>query len=206
VTVDAMGCQTAIARRVVARGGDYVLALKENQPTLHEPVAHHFAAVADGDAAGLEPDHHRAVGKDHGRIEVRRCWATDDPEVLDWLDPERERPGPRSVAAVAGERRTAGGATAEVRDYPTSLPADPARIAAVRGHWGIENRLRWVSDLAFREDESRVRAGHAAENFAILRHIALALLRRDTTVRAGIKAKRLTCGWDETYLLRVLAA
>ena len=206
VTIDAMGCQRPIARRIRRRGGDYVLALKDNHPTLHELVAHHFAVAAGGDAAGLAPAQHATVGKGHGRLEVRRCWATDDPEVLGWLDPKRAWPGLRSVAAVAGERRVGGATKTEVRYYLTSLPADPAAIAAaVRGHWGIENKLHWVLDLAFREDECRVRTGHAAENFAVLRHIALNLLRQDTAVRAGVKAKRLACGWDESYLLHVLA-
>jgi predicted transposase YbfD/YdcC len=207
VTVDAMGCQADIAARIVARGGDYVLALKDNQPTLHELVAHHFAVVAAEGPVGLSHDAHATVGKGHGRLERRRCWATDDPAVLGWLDPEGAWPGLRSIAAVAGESRAAGGTTAEVRYYLSSLPADAAAIArAVRGHWGIENRLRWVLDVAFREDESRVRTGHAAENFAVLRHIALNLLRRERSLRVGVKAKRLKCGWDEAYLLTVLAA
>jgi predicted transposase YbfD/YdcC len=206
VTIDAMGCQTAIAARIVEQGADYVLALKDNQPTLRELVAHHFAVVAAEGAAGLSQVAHRTVGKDHGRVEGRWCWATDDPAVLDWLDPDRTWPGLRSVAAVAGERRSGGEAAVEVRYYLSSLPGDAEAIAAaVRAHWGIENRLHWVLDVAFREDESRVRAGHAAENFAVLRRIALALLRDERTVKAGLKAKRLKAGWDHAYLLRVLA-
>lgn len=200
VTIDAMGCQTAIARQIVAGGGDYVLALKENQATLHELVRHHFALAAN------DPSH-RTVDKDHGRLEVRQCRVTDAPAVLAWLDPEQTWPGLRSIAAVTGERRIGEACTSETRYSLTSLPADPVRIGrAVRAHWGIENRLHWVLDLAFREDESRIRTGHAAENVAVVRRLALTLLRRESTAKVGIKAKRLMCGWDETYLVKVLTA
>jgi predicted transposase YbfD/YdcC len=206
VTIDAIGWQTAIAQQIVARGGDYVLALKDNQPTAHDLVADHFALVAADGPGELAHDVHATLDKHHGRLARRRCCVTDDPAVRAWLDPEQTWPGLRSIAAVTGERRIGATTTTETRYYLSRLPADARRIvAAVRGHWGIENRLHWTLDLAFREDDCRVRLGHAAENFALLRRIALNLLRQDQTVKAGLKAKRLTVGWDETYLRRLLA-
>lgn len=206
VTIDAIGCPTALAGQIVGRGGDYVLALKDNQPTLHELVADHFALVADDGPGELTHDAAVSLDKGHGRVELRQCRASDDPALLAWLDPEHAWPGLRSVAAVTGERRIGGSVSRETRYCLSSLPADAAAIAAaVRGHWGIENRLHWALDVAFREDDCRVRAGHAAENFAVLRRIALNLLRQETTAKVGLKAKRLMAGWDETYLRRVLA-
>ena len=206
VTIDAMGCQREIAAQIVAREADYVLALKDNHPTLHEAVAFHFARAREAGFAGAAHAAHETLEKDHGRLELRRCRATDDPAVLAWLDPERAWAGLRSVAAVEAERRLNGKVTIETRYYLTSLPADARAIAgAVRGHWGIENRVHWVLDVAFREDDSRVRAGHAAENLAVLRHLALNLLRRERTARIGVKAKRLKAAWDDAYRLKVLA-
>lgn len=188
-----------VADQLVDRGANYVLAVKADQPTLHELIQHHF----DGHA----PDAgHRTVDKDHGRLEIRTCRTTDDPAVLAWLDPDRAWPGLRSIAAVTGERRIGDQTTVETRYYLGSLPADALRIGqAVRVHWGIENGLHWVLDMAFREDENRVRTGHAAQNLAVLRQLALNLLKQETTAKVGIKAKRLMCGWDEAYLQKVLA-
>jgi predicted transposase YbfD/YdcC len=201
VTIDAIGCQTDLAGQIVARGGDYVLALKANQPTVHELVADHFALVAADGPDGLAHDVQATFDKNHGRCEQRRCCVTDDPAVLAWLDPDQTWPGLRSIVAVTAQRRTGETATSETRYYLSSLPADARRIgAAVRRHWGIENQLHWTLDVAFRDDDCRIRMGHAAENFAVLRRIALNLLRPDQTVKAGLKAKRLTAGWDEAYL------
>ena len=208
VTIDAMGCQTAIATQVVEQGGDYVLALKDNQPTLHEFVR--LAFVDADDAAGTTlplaglPTH-STVEKDHGRIERRRCRAIDDPAYLDFIDPAHVWPKLQSVVCIESTRRIGQAVSTEVRHYLSSLPADAALLQRViRSHWGIENRLHWVLDLAFHEDRSRVRADHAPENLAIIRHLALNLLRRDPTRRIGLANARFKAALDETYLRSIL--
>jgi predicted transposase YbfD/YdcC len=205
VTVDAIGCQTAIATQITSQGADYVLALKDNQPTLQSAVAICFA---EGQASGFVAGHHdtrRTVEKGHGRIEGRQVWTVDDPALLAYLNPQGAWPNLRSVAMVVAERRMQAETTRETRYYVSSLPGDAARLGdAVRGHWGIENRLHWVLDIAFREDESRVRQGHADQNLAVRRRLALNLLRQEPTAKVGIKAKRLKAGWDHAYLGKVL--
>ena len=208
VTIDAMGCQTAIAEQVVAQGADYVLALKDNQPTVHERVR---LAFADADAAAgttlpladLVP--HTAVEKGHGRLERRRCLAIGDPEYLAYVDPAGAWPGLTSVVRVESTRRIGDAVSTEARHYLSSLPADAALLQRViRGHWGVENRLHWVLDVAFREDDCRVRADHAPENLALVRHIALNLLRRDPARRIGIANSRFKAALDPTYLRSLL--
>ena len=207
VTVDAMGCQTAIATQITTQGADYVLALKDNQPTLAAAVATVFR---EGHATGFgaaQHDYRRTVEKDHGRREVRRVWTVEDPELVAYLDPTGAWPRLRSVAMVVAERRVGEEVSRETRYYLSSLPGEAATMGdAVRGHWGIENRLHWVLDIAFREDESRVRQGHADQNLALLRRFALNLLRQETTATMGTKAKRLRAGWDDAYLLQLLAS
>ena len=206
VTVDAIGCQTAIAAQIVAQEADYVLALKANQGTLHEAVRVLFAAGQADGLVSIRHDIQRSIEKNHGRLEVRQVWAVDDPAVMAYLDPHGAWPNLRSVAMVVTERRVDADISREVRYYLSSLPGKAATIgAAVRGHWGIENRLHWVLDIAFREDESRVRHGHASQNLAVLRRLALNLLRQESTAKMGTKAKRLKAGWDHAYLLKLLA-
>lgn len=202
VTIDAMGCQREIAAQIMAGDGDYVLALKANQPDL-------LADVIDSFAVATRPDaFQRTVEKDHGRMEWRVCETIHDPAVLAWLDPDGAWDGLRSIARVTATRQVTGqDPTTAVRYYLSSLPGDAAVIAkAVRSHWGIENGLHWVLDMAFREDESRVRTGHAAQNLAVLRKLALTLIQQDRSRKVGVKASRLRAGWDTGYLLHLLGA
>ncbi|MBI3973230.1 MAG: ISAs1 family transposase [Chloroflexi bacterium] len=144
--------------------------------------------------------------QDHGRIETRRYWTVADPAVIAGLDPTGAWAGLRCVGMVEATRCIGDTRSTETRYFISSLPGAAAPFGqAVRRHWGIENRLHWVLDVAFREDECRVRTGHAAHNFALLRHVALNLLRQDTTAKCGVKAKRLKAGWSEDYLRHILA-
>ena len=209
VTIDAMGCQTAIASQIVEQGADYVLALKDNQPTLHEYVR---LAFVDADAAAgttlplADLPTHTTVEKDHGRIERRRCQVIGDPKYLAYIDPKHAWPQLQSVVRIESTRRIGDAVSTDTRHYLSSLPANAALLQRViRSHWGIENRLHWVLDLAFHEDSSRVRADHAPENLAIIRHIALNLLRGDPNRRIGLKNSRFRAALDDVYLRSILS-
>ena len=202
VTIDAMGCQRAIAHAIHAKGGDYVLSLKGNQTRLHDEI-HTFFADAQAHAfRGLPHTTAETVDGDHGRIEVRRAWATDD---LAWLADRPRWHGLRSVICVEATRTVGDHTTRDTRFFISSLAPDAAHLARiVRSHWAIENSLHWVLDVAMNQDQTRIRTGHAPENLAILHHIALNLLKQDRTEKLGIKNKRLAAGWDHDYLLRVI--
>jgi len=208
VTIDAMGCQTAIAAQIVEQGADYVLALKDNHPALHERVRLAFAdaRAAAGtplQVADLAPS--ATTDKGHGRIERRRCLVLGDPAYLAYVDPTHAWPNLHSVVLIESTRRIGDTVTTEARHYLASLPADAASLArTIRSHWGIENRLHWVLDVTFHEDASRVRDGHAPENLAILRHFALNLLRQDRATRGSVATKRFRAALNDEYLRSIV--
>ena len=202
VTIDAMGTQKAIAKQIIEQGGDYVLALKGNQGNLFEDVQQIFEQAQAQDFQEIEHDFHQTIDGGHGRIEKRRCWALGQVEHL--IDSEQWSQF-TSIAMVESERQCEGQISREVRYYISSLSPDAQKLAeSIRSHWTIENPLHWVLDVAFREDECRIRTGHAAENFALLRHLALSALNQETSAKLGIKNKRGRAGWDNDYLLKVL--
>jgi predicted transposase YbfD/YdcC len=204
VTIDAMGCQHTIAKKIVDRGGDYVLAVKENQPALEADVREFFewaqrAAVAERPTIATS----EMIDREHGREERRVASVSSDVAWLRGLG--KKWTGVASIVQVEAWRSEGEETSYERRYYISSVPAEAGRLnRLVRNHWGIENSLHWCLDIAFREDDSRVRTGHAAENFAILRHLALNLLKQETTCKLGIKSKRRKAGWDDAYLIKVL--
>ena len=206
VTIDAMGCQKDIATTIIDQGADYVLALKENQPQLHQDVTDTFEQARQTGFDYLDHDFHETVNKGHGRIETRRCWSVSDPDHLSYINDRNEWTKLTSVVMIESERIEDGKTSIQARYYISSLPND-ARVllASVRTHWGIENSVHWVLDVAFGEDDSRVRQGNAAQNLSVLRRMALNMLKRETTSQGGVAAKRKRAGWDEDYLLLVLA-
>lgn len=206
VTIDAMGTQESIAEMIMDQKADYVLALKQNQGHLYEAVDTLFEDARQVEFDYLTYDYHQTVDGGHGRIEIRRYWVTSD---IDWLPEVTLKPlwaGLRSIGMVEAERRLGEQVTLQKRYFLTSLPADASLFArAVRGHWGIENSVHWILDVAFREDDSRIRTSHAPQNLATIRHLALNLLRHERSAKCGIKAKRLKAAWNDNYLLKVLA-
>ena len=202
VTIDAMGCQKEIAKTITEQGADYVLALKDNHPTLAEEVALFLNDARATGFADIAHAYHETVDGDHGRIETRRYWITSE---IEWLGAQASWSNLHSVGMVEARREVGNTIQVETRYFLTSLPAQGGRFAqAVRQHWGIENSLHWVLDVSFDEDACRIRKDKGAQTFAVLRHIALNLLRREPHHKRGIKARRKRAGWDRAYLFQVL--
>jgi predicted transposase YbfD/YdcC len=202
VTIDAMGCQKEIAKTIIEQGAEYVLALKDNHPTLHGEVQLLFEDIKAERLDGITSARHTTVDADHGRLETRHYWITSDIECLgvkgSWANIT-------SVGLVESHREGGGAVSSEQRFFLTSLPSDVVRFShAVREHWGVENALHWVLDVSFREDDCRIRQGHGAQNMAVLRHMALNLLRREPRHKRGIKTRRKRAGWDRDYLFQAL--
>jgi len=207
VSIDAMGCQTAIAKQIKEQDGEYVFGLKGNQGTLHREVEESFTHAQATQFARIAHDYQKTVDKAHGRLEIREYWTIFEPEYIAYLNADQSWKGLRSIGMVRSQRRLGEQITQETRYYIMSLAGSAKTFArAVRGHWGIENRVHWVLDIAFDEDHRRMRQEFSPENFAVLRHMALNLLKHERTAKCGTKAKRLKAGWSEDYLCKVLAA
>jgi predicted transposase YbfD/YdcC len=202
ITTDALGCQSDIAADIVARGGDYLLAVKGNQGLLFRDMK---ACFAD---ASLERDTNTSENKGHGRVEKRTCEVMSGPDIIARLRHKNNWVSLNSIVKVTAQRtnQTSGEITEQSRYYICSLEKPGAeRIQrAVRAHWGIENSLHWTLDMAMREDDSRIRTDHAPANMAVLRHIALNLVRGDKTRKVGVKASLKKAGWSNDYMEKLL--
>lgn len=206
VTADAMSCQKAIAKQIIGQGGHYLLSLKGNQDSLYEDVGLLFAYAKQHGFQDLPHQVAKSVDKGHGRIETRCVFAVDlDKLEGRWQDVQAEWAGLSSLVMVERHTKLTTKTRTETAYYISSLPGNAARLArAIRGHWGIENKVHWVLDAVFDEDACRIRKDNAPQNFAVLRHIALNLLRQEKTHQRGIKAKQKRAGWDNDYLTQLL--
>jgi predicted transposase YbfD/YdcC len=207
VTLDAMGCQTEIAQAIVEQEADYSLAVKDNQPTLAADLADLFAYRTTPEWASWQTDYYRAVSKGHGRLEVREIWSVTDPDWLAYLNPKQRWPKLRSGVLVRSERHLGDKTEVGQHYFISSLSTSARRLGrAIRLHWRIENSLHWVLDVSFREADCRVRLGHGPENMAVLRHLALNCLARETSAKRSLHGQRLKATWDTAYLFKVLTA
>lgn len=206
VTIDAMGCQREIAEKIIDAEADYVLMVKDNQSHLLEDISFYFDLAQQNEFAKVKHDYHQTVNKGHGRVETRECWTICGEESLQFLRGHGNWKGLQTMVMVRRQRQIEGEIEQETHYYISSLPNDAEKLLhAIRGHWQVENSLHWVLDVAMGEDDSRVRKGYSPQNLGLLRRLALSLLKQEHTANVGIKAKQRKAGWDEDYLLKVLA-
>jgi predicted transposase YbfD/YdcC len=205
ITTDAMGCQRDIVKRIIDKKGDYVLCLKGNQESLHEEVKYFFDEAQAAKFKDVDHSYFESVEKDHGRIEIRRCWVVED-DAIRWLEKQDQWPGLKSIAAIHSERRIGKKTTMETRYFISSL-ADRASkvVSAAREHWAIENSLHHVLDVTFNEDASRIRRDNAPENLTILRKIVLNLIKKQKNTKASVRGRLKRAAWDNSYLETIIA-
>ena len=202
VTIDAMGCQKNIAEQIIKKNADYVLALKGNQGELHEDVKLLFKEQRSCNFSDIQPDVYESTDADHGRIEERCYFITED---IDWLKTKHAWPGLRSIGFVEATREVNNQVSTETRYYISSLAPDAQQFAeAVRGHWGIENSLHWILDVNFKDDICRIRKDNAPQNFAIIKHMAYNLIQKERSTKKSMNSKRRLAGWNEQYLLKLV--
>jgi len=205
VTVDALGCQKKIAQAIREAKADYLLRVKANQGQLYEDLQDWFAHAEQTRFANMTSSHDRVVNKDHGRLEVRECWVVSDPVAFEYIRHYDGWADLNSIAKVVRQRRSGETLTTETAYYISSLQNDAQLLlSCARSHWTVENSLHWVLDVAFQEDHARYRQNDGAENFALLRKLAINLLRQDKSVKIGAKGKRLRAALDPNYLLQLL--
>jgi predicted transposase YbfD/YdcC len=202
VTIDAMGCQRAIAQKIVDKKADYILALKGNQGTLRDDVELFATEQKSKSFQGTTVSRHQTVDGDHGRIETRDITVIND---IEWLQKCHQWPALKSVVMVESAREIANKIERETRFYITSLALGASLIGSlIRDHWAVENSLHWVLDMVFRDDECRLRTDHAPANFTTFKHMALNLIRR-APGKDSVRLKRKVASWDDDFLASVIA-
>lgn len=207
VTIDAIGTQTEIAKAIIEAKADYILAVKKNQKALYEDLSNLFDGFEQDEYREVEFDSYKQVNQAHERTEIRHCWVVHHPDYLNYLRRTNRWASLKSVVKMITVRQHADKTQVSYRYFISSWQGSAEDfLGYIRGHWHIENGLHWVLDIAFREDESRIRNHHAPENMAVLRHLALNLLKQDNSVKVGIATKRKMAGWDNHYLSKVLCS
>ncbi|MBN4067162.1 ISAs1 family transposase [Simkania negevensis] len=203
VTIDAMGTQKEIAKTIVNKGADYILALKGNQSFLQAEVVNFTTQAMEHGEEGVDFSMFEQKNEGHGRRECRRIYATNDIDFLE--DFKKDWKSLNSIIWIESERTVNGKTTREIRHYVSTLSPNPEELGVhIRSHWGIENKVHWLLDVAFREDEQKARAGHIPENMSLIRRMALNLLSKEKSAKVGIEIKRQKAGRKTDYLLKIL--